>query len=72
MERFLWGHGDELTLKILDEIRISGKWLNLAAGDGRYMKELLKKVESITAAYINEKYLRTLMKRIPEGEKKSK
>jgi len=53
----IWGTGDELTLKVLSKLKLKGKWLNLAAGDGRYVPELLSKVSSIVATDINRKYL---------------
>ena len=42
-----WGKGDKLTLKVLNTIQLKGTWLNLAAGDGRYIPELLKKVDKL-------------------------
>jgi len=56
----IWGTGDELTLKVLSKLKLKGKWLNLAAGDGRYVPELLSKVSSIVATDINRKYLNKL------------
>jgi len=39
----LWGPGDEDTVKFLKRAKIAGNWFNLAAGDGRYNLDLLRK-----------------------------
>ena len=56
----IWGSGDELTLRVLNELSLNGNWLNLAAGDGRYTQELLDKVDSLTAIDIDGAALRKL------------
>ena len=50
----IWGAGDKITLEYLDSAQISGKWLNLAAGDGRYNTELLRKADFVVASDIDE------------------
>jgi len=49
----IWGAGDKDTLQILKNADIHGKWLNLAAGDGRYNLYLLEKASSVVAADID-------------------
>jgi len=65
----IWGSGDKDTLKLLKELKIRGRWLNLAAGDGRYNLELLKKVDSIVATDIDERALSKLWRNTPERYK---
>ena len=65
-----WGKGDKLTLKVLNTIQSKGTWLNLAAGDGRYIPELLKKVDKLIASDIDKKGLFNLSKSVPRGGKK--
>ena len=42
-ETSIWGTGDRGTLEIIGNTDISGRWLNLAAGDGRYNLDLLER-----------------------------
>lgn len=49
----LWGHGDKETLEFLETANLSGDWLDLAAGDGRYAPPLLKQVKQLVAADID-------------------
>ena len=65
----IWGSGDKDTLEILKDVEIHGKWLNLAAGDGRYNLELLKKVDSVVASDIDESALNKLWHNTPERYK---
>ena len=53
----IWGDGDPLTLDILKKIKPRGVWLDLAAGDGRYVPELLSTVERLVALDINKESL---------------
>lgn len=46
-KKSIWGKGDQATLGFLKHYHIEGNWLNVAAGDGRYSKELLKKANSL-------------------------
>ena len=65
----IWGSGDKDTLKILKELKIRGRWLNLAAGDGRYNLDLLKKADSVIASDIDESALSKLWHNTPERYK---
>jgi SAM-dependent methyltransferase len=56
----IWGKGDKTTLDFLKTIDITGNWLNLAAGDGRYSNELLEKVDSLIASDIDRNALNKL------------
>lgn len=62
----IWGIGDKDTLQLLKKIEINGKWLNLAAGDGRYNVSLLEKADSVTASDIDESALSKLWHNTPE------
>jgi len=61
----LWGKGDKDTLKLLNKIRIQGKWLNLAAGDGRYNLNLLKNADLVIASDIDKRVLNKLWRNTP-------
>ena len=39
----VWGTEDKATTDLLDRLDITGKWLNLCAGDGRFNNKLLEK-----------------------------
>ncbi|MCK4884271.1 MAG: class I SAM-dependent methyltransferase [Candidatus Diapherotrites archaeon] len=61
----IWGFGDNDTLKILKSTKIQGKWLNLAAGDGRYNLGLLEKADMVVVSDIDEGALNKLIKNTP-------
>jgi SAM-dependent methyltransferase len=61
----IWGTGDKDTLELLNDIEIRGKWLNLAAGDGRYNLNLLEKADSVVASDIDESALGKLKQNTP-------
>ena len=65
----IWGKGEKLTLNFIKEKNLSGNWLNLAAGDGRYVKELLEKVDKLTLSDINPKELNKSLTVIPVNQK---
>ena len=65
-ETSIWGTGDKETLEFLDKEKIKGKWLNLAAGDGRYNLNLLKKADFVVASDIDESALSKLWHTTPE------
>ena len=46
----IWGIGEKDTLEFLKDIEIQGKWLNFAAGDGRYNLNLLENADSVVAS----------------------
>ena len=48
-----WGKGEELTLNKIEEEEIKGKWLDLGAGDGRYIPELLQKIDELVLGDID-------------------
>lgn len=59
-ENSILGKGDRDTLKFLKATRIDGIWLNLAAGDGRYNTDLLKKADVVIASDIDKSALSKL------------
>jgi ubiquinone/menaquinone biosynthesis C-methylase UbiE len=65
-ETSIWGTGDNETLEFLEKEEIKGKWLNLAAGDGRYNLNLLKKADFVVASDIDESALSKLYHTTPE------
>lgn len=65
-ETSIWGKGDKETLELLEKEEIKGKWLNLAAGDGRYNLNLLKKADFVVASDIDESALSKLYHTTPE------
>lgn len=66
----IWGRGDSDTLRLLGRIKIHGKWLNLAAGDGRYNMKLLEKADSVVASDVDESALSKLWHMTPEKYRK--
>src|SRR3990167_2199248 len=62
----IWGTGDKDSLELLKKIEIHGKWLNLAAGDGRYNLNLLEKADSVVASDIDESALDKLRQNTPD------
>lgn len=49
----IWGKEGPNVLKFIDDAEVKGIWLNLAAGDGRYCKRILKESERLVAADID-------------------
>jgi SAM-dependent methyltransferase len=62
----IWGKGDKDMLIFLNKAELPGKWLNMAAGDGRYNRILLEKAESVIASDIDESALFKLWTNTPE------
>lgn len=62
----IWGLGNKDTLQLLKKIEIRGKWLNLAAGDGRYNLNLLEKADFVVASDIDASALSKLWHNTPE------
>ncbi|MBI2662824.1 class I SAM-dependent methyltransferase [Candidatus Woesearchaeota archaeon] len=62
----IWGTGDKDTLELLKKIEIHGRWLNLAAGDGRYNLNLLEKADFVVASDIDESALSKLWQNTPD------
>lgn len=63
----IWGTGDKGTLELLEKEEIRGRWLNLAAGDGRYNLSLLEKADLVVASDIDEGALSKLYNTTPEN-----
>ncbi|MBI4144141.1 class I SAM-dependent methyltransferase [Candidatus Woesearchaeota archaeon] len=61
----IWGTGDKDTLELLKKTEIRGRWLNLAAGDGRYNLTLLEKANYVVASDIDESALNKLRQNTP-------
>lgn len=62
----VWGPGDKDTLELLRKLDIQGTWLNLAAGDGRYNVDLLKKADFVVASDLDESALSKLWYSTPK------
>lgn len=62
----IWGMGEQVTRDLIDKEEITGKWLNLAAGDGRYNVDLLKKATQVIATDIDENALKKLINTTPK------
>jgi SAM-dependent methyltransferase len=65
----IWGKGDKDMLEFLEKAEIPGKWLNLAAGDGRYNLILLEKSKAVIACDIDEGALEKLWRNTPNNLK---
>ncbi len=67
----IWGEGDPETLtllqKLVSENKISGYWLNFAAGDGRYNNLLLSSVNRLLATDIDLNALEKLKSVTPRN-----
>lgn len=50
----IWGKGHDATKIAIRKAGITGKWLNIAAGDGRYNPELLEEADHVIASDIDE------------------
>lgn len=61
----IWRAGDKDTLELLKKNEFRGKWLNLAAGDGRYSLNLLEKADYVVASDIDESALNKLRQNTP-------
>ncbi|MFH0922762.1 MAG: class I SAM-dependent methyltransferase [Candidatus Micrarchaeota archaeon] len=66
MASSVWGKGDEKTIALFKKHDLRGRWLNLAAGDGRYNLFLLQKADSVTVADIDKRALNKLLRAAPE------
>lgn len=62
----IWGEGDLETLEVLKEYKFEGKWINLAAGDGRYNNRILEQADSLVATDIDRSALAKLEKITPQ------
>ena len=64
--RSIWGRGDRETIDCLNKTPLHGQWLHVAAGDGRYNLQLLKKTDRLVAADIDESALHKLRRNTPQ------
>ena len=62
----VWGAEDKATKEYLKKAEIRGRWLNLAAGDGRYNSLLLKKADHVVATDKDEDALARLRASAPQ------
>ncbi len=69
-EGSIWGRGDKETLELLGKEELRGRWLNLAAGDGRYNVQLLKKADTVIASDVDEGALSKLYHNTPDDYKR--
>ena len=49
----IWGPEDDATSLLLERLPIHGRWLDLACGDGRYLKTLLDRADDVVAVDID-------------------
>ncbi|MCG8684957.1 MAG: class I SAM-dependent methyltransferase [Desulfobacterales bacterium] len=66
----IWGEESNLTTSLIKNTPMTGTWLNLGAGDGRYNELLLKQGTNVLAADIDVEalkclYFQTPMKSLP-------
>jgi SAM-dependent methyltransferase len=61
----VWGTEDKATKNLLQSARITGKWLNLCAGDGRFNNHLLGNADEVIAVDIDESALQKLIRITP-------
>jgi SAM-dependent methyltransferase len=61
----VWGMEDKDTLHVLKRTIIRGKWINLAASDGRYNLNLLKRADFVIASDIDKIALNKLWGNTP-------
>ncbi|MDO8650079.1 MAG: class I SAM-dependent methyltransferase [Candidatus Berkelbacteria bacterium] len=66
----VWGTEDQATLDLLAKTKISGHWLNLCAGDGRFNNYLLSRASRLTALDVDESALRKLVRIAPNDFRK--
>ncbi len=61
-----WGEEEKETIQAIEKIGFKGKVLNIAAGDGRFNKELLNLANEVVAVDINEEELKELESKCPK------
>lgn len=69
LNKSIWGEGEVLTLRLLKQTEMKGTWLDLAAGDGRYLPELLEKVNKLTVSDLNTNELKKIESKLSEKQK---
>lgn len=66
----IWGEEGSNTIDFLRKANVSGAWLNLASGDGRYMGRLLEGADLVTCLDIDGSALSKMRNvNIPEGDR---
>jgi ubiquinone/menaquinone biosynthesis C-methylase UbiE len=63
----IWGTEEESTKTLLKKTKLTGKWLNLCAGDGRFNNLLLSKADTVIAADIDKSALKKLVRVTPKN-----
>jgi ubiquinone/menaquinone biosynthesis C-methylase UbiE len=61
-----WGIEEKETIEVINKIGLSGNILDVAAGDGRFINELLNLSQSVTAIDINKEELDSLINNCPK------
>lgn len=61
-----WGEEEKETIQAIEKTEFKGKVLNIAAGDGRFNKELLNLANEVVAVDINEEELKELESKCPK------
>ena len=62
-----WGYEEPETIKVINDMNLTGSVLNLAAGDGRFNNALLAIADKVIAADNDQKELDELIKKCPEN-----
>lgn len=65
----VWGTEDPATLELVQKTDIRGTWLDLCAGDGRFVRKLLQKVDHLVAIDIDEGALQKIFRITPDDLK---
>jgi SAM-dependent methyltransferase len=65
----VWGTEDQATTGLLQRTGITGQWLNLCAGDGRFNNQLLEKANTVIASDIDDAPLKKLARLTPDALK---
>lgn len=66
----IWGEGEKETLEVMSKTEFNGKWMNLAAGDGRYNNLLLEKASGVVATDLDPGALEKLKINTPYNLRK--
>ena len=61
----MWGKEDGATYDLLSQENITGTWLNLASGDGRYNSLLIEKADAVIACDKDLGALESLSSKLP-------
>src|SRR3989338_223822 len=66
----MWGKEDKDTVNAIKSMSFTGKWLDLAAGDGRYVGRLINKADKLMLADLDKNVIEKLVKKIPTKNRK--